>query len=233
MNDIDNDNDITVNENMIDENVNVNVKVVNENITLNMNTFDEQTFENILDNNLEQIDNSSEITTFASHLIKIENTVPKILIPDSLAPPKYININDKAHLIFIDSSLLNLLNEKNISELNEKYKLFFVNETHLHSFITNILSTDSKFVYPLVFVNFIRNYLQTEDKISFDPHELLKLRVWANQLRNEHGFKNKQTYYNQRELYIGYVICCEMIYYSLHHPTVTPTVTPTTITDKN
>ena len=151
-------------------------------------------------------------------VIPLENTVPKILVSNDA--PLYVNINDKACLMFVDKNnpeLMNLLNEKNISVLNEKYKLYIINESYLHSFIVNILNTDGKFVYPLVFVNFVKNSLQTNKKISFDRNELLKLRVWANQLRNEHGFvKKRQSRFTYRELFIAYTICCEMLHYCMY-----------------
>lgn len=145
----------------------------------------------------------------------LENVVSKIEI-DPTSSPLYINNGNKTFILFIDKtnpSLMKLLHNHDIHTLNEQHKIFLINEVFLHSLITNILKTDGKFVYPLVFVNFIKSSLQTNKKIVFEPDMMLRLRVWANQLRNEHRHNKIRNSFSHNELFIGYRICCEMLYH--------------------
>lgn len=153
----------------------------------------------------------------------IDNTIPKIIITNDT--PQFMNCGKDIYVIYIDNNdkiLLQLLRENKMNIINEKYKIFRINEYYLQSFINDVLSTDSKYVYPMVFVNFVKASLHTNKKISFDDDELLKLRVWSNQLRMTHGFNKYNSFktrnrtefhFNEIELYLGYRICCEILYY--------------------
>lgn len=144
----------------------------------------------------------------------MDNIVSRITI--STNEPLYASRDNKTFIMFVDKNdneQQRLLRDNDFKTLNTKFKIFSVNERHLNTLIKNIISTDSKFVYPLIFVNFIKSSFPTNKKIYFDSKELMKLRIWANQLRNEHGLHKKSNHYNTNELYLGYVICCEMLHY--------------------
>lgn len=153
----------------------------------------------------------------------IDNTIPKIIISNDT--PQFMNCGKDIYVIYVDHNdkiLLKLLRENKMNIINEKYKIFRINESYLQSFINDVLSTDSKYVYPMVFVNFVKVSLHTNKKISFDDDELLKLRVWSNQLRMAHGFNKYNSFkmgnrtefhFSEIELYLGYKICCEILYY--------------------
>lgn len=167
----------------------------------------------------EQLIDFSDITINKNKLSDkiIDNTIPKIIISNET--PRFMNYGKDTYVIYIDNDdafLLQLLKENKMNIINEKYKIFIINEYYLHSFINDVLNTISKYVYPMVFVNFVKASLHTNKKISFDENELLKLRVWSNQLRMTHEFgmiKRKELHFNETELYLGYKICCEMLYY--------------------
>lgn len=153
----------------------------------------------------------------------IDNTIPKITISNDT--PYFINSGKETYIIYIntkDKHLLQLVRENKMGIINEKYKIFKINEQYLYSFINDVLNTDSKYVYPMVFVNFVKVSLHTNKKISFDNDELLKLRVWSNQLRMTHGFesfnrsKRNRVQFKDIELYLGYKICCEILYYIIY-----------------
>ena len=153
----------------------------------------------------------------------IDNTIPKITISNDT--PHFINSGKETYIIYIntkDKRLLQLIRENKMGIINEKYKIFKINEQYLYSFINDVLNTDSKYVYPMVFVNFVKVSLHTSKKISFDNDELLKLRVWSNQLRMTHGFesfnrsKRNRVQFKDIELYLGYKICCEILYYIIY-----------------
>lgn len=153
----------------------------------------------------------------------IDNTIPKITISNDT--PHFINSGKETYIIYIntkDKHLLQLIRENKMGIINEKYKIFKINEQYLYSFINDVLNTDSKYVYPMVFVNFVKVSLHTSKKISFDNDELLKLRVWSNQLRMTHGFesfnrsKRNRVQFKDIELYLGYKICCEILYYIIY-----------------
>ena len=171
-----------------------------------------------------QLIDFSDVTISESKLSDkiIDNTIPKIIISNDT--PRFMNCGKDTYVIYIDNNdtfLLQLLKENKMNIINEKYKIFRVNEYYLHSFINDVLNTVSKYVYPMVFVNFVKASLHTNKKISFDENELLKLRVWSNQLRMAHGFKccsfgmtkRNKLHFDEIELYLGYKICCEILYY--------------------
>lgn len=72
----------------------------------------------------------------------------------------------------------------------------------------DIIKTEEKYVYPIVFVNFAKRYIHS-DNILFDKHKLFKLRIWSNQLRE--CFQNQN--YNEVD-YLAYIIGCKIIKYA-------------------
>lgn len=144
----------------------------------------------------------------------INNTIPKIKTSNNT--PKFIKHNNDTYIIYInhDNDNINqLFRDNKMNILNKTHKIFLVNLSCLHQFINDVLSTVSKYVYPVVFVNFIKSSVRTNKKISFDNDELLKLRIWSNQLRITHELKNNTKEFDNDVLYIGYTICCEILYY--------------------
>lgn len=144
----------------------------------------------------------------------INNTIPKIKMSNDT--PKFIKHNNDTYIIYInhDNDIINrLFRDNKMNILNRTYKIFLVNLSYLHQFIKDVLNTVSKYVYPVVFVNFIKSSVRTNKKISFDNDELLKLRIWSNQLRITYELKNNTKDFDNDVLYIGYTICCEILYY--------------------
>ena len=134
-----------------------------------------------------------------------ENTIPKIPTSNEIA--YFTNYGNSTFIMYIDNTnedIMYLVKNNKIIELNSKYKIYKINEQMLYSFIVDIINTEGKYVYPLVF-------------------ELLKLRIWANQLRLTYNKRTNQKFsYNDShalsdtEIYLGYKICCEMLHYVLY-----------------
>ena len=144
----------------------------------------------------------------------INNTIPKIKTSNDI--PKFIKRNNDTYIIYIstDNDIINqLFRDNKMNILNKSYKIFLVNLSCLNQFINDVLNTVSKYVYPVVFVNFIKSSVRTNKKISFDNDELLKLRIWSNQLRITYDLKNNAKEFDNDILYMGYMICCEILYY--------------------
>lgn len=72
----------------------------------------------------------------------------------------------------------------------------------------NIIKTEEKYVYPIIFVNFAKLYIYS-DNILFDKHKLFKLRIWSNQLRECFQKQN----YSEAD-YLAYIIGCKIIKYA-------------------
>lgn len=160
-------------------------------------------------------DSQSECNLF------FENTIPKITMSNETA--HFTTDGKDTFVVYLDNNnveLFKLLKDNNFNELNFKHKIYKINDKYLNIFISNILNTEGKYVYPLVFVNFVKSSVRLNKRITFDDFELLKLRIWANQLRLIHNIdisleqpgKPKQQY-QDLELYIGYRICCELLHY--------------------
>jgi uncharacterized protein (UPF0216 family) len=92
------------------------------------------------------------------------NIIPIIECPE-IIPNKQILIENNTEVISYD---------------NEEY---YINKEALDRFYNDILSTESKYVYPLVFVKFAKR-ITNKNKIYFDDDELYKLRIQANYLRD-------------------------------------------------
>lgn len=153
-----------------------------------------------------------------------ENTIP--IIPTSNEIAYFTNYGNSTFIMYIDNTnedIMYLVKNNKIIELNSQYKIYKINEHMLYSFIVDIINTEGKYVYPLVFVNFVKTYTRSNKYISFDDDELLKLRIWANHLRLTYNKRTNQKFsYNDShvlsdtEIYLGYKICCEMLHYVLY-----------------
>lgn len=71
-----------------------------------------------------------------------------------------------------------------------------------------IIETKLKYVYPVVFSEFAKKYVN-DDEVKFDMRRLFKLRIWANQLRECH--RNGE---HNIEDYLTYMIGCKILKYS-------------------
>lgn len=149
--------------------------------------------------------------------IKYINCVPKIQVN-----PHIIISNNKQILIIDekDKPFITPLIETNFTELQKNYKLFWVNESHLSTIIQEIIQTTGKYVYPMIFVNYLKQSLSVNEKINFDNNLLLYIRIWANQIReiarqnnNRFSHSKQKPSNNSNIKYIGYKICCELLYY--------------------
>lgn len=158
------------------------------------------------------IDSIIDTTPINSNESFIENTIPKIKIKDET--PLYTMEHHAMYLTYIPNDsekLTNLFLNDDIAFLNKFYGIYKINEYNIKIFIDEVLATESKYVYPTVFVNFVKKELNTDKRITFDDNELLKLRVWSNQLRMIH---KPSTSISLDEIYIAYKICCEMLNYA-------------------
>lgn len=156
--------------------------------------------------------------------IKYINRVPKICINEY---ETIINRRNPNLFMFIDTILkkevLPILNSSS-NLLQQKYKLFWINQFHLNNLIQEIIQTTGKYVYPMIFVNYLKQSLSIDEKINFDNSLLLYIRIWSNQIReiarqyisnsNIHC-KSVESFIqtNSEVRYIGYKICCELLYY--------------------
>ena len=161
--------------------------------------------------------------------IKFINCVPKIHVNNysTLTHPSnssiIMYIDDK------DKSTVTSLIQSDDSTLQSIYKLFWVNESQLDTIISEIIQTTGKYVYPMIFVNYLKKSLNVNEKINFDNNLLLYIRIWSNQIRelahkitpalkpmphkqNKHITTNN-IIKDKSIRYIGYKICCELLYY--------------------
>lgn len=108
---------------------------------------------------------------------------------------------------------INLFNQQRFDILEKDYKIFWINEHVMNSFINDIVNTTGKFVYPMIFVNFIKLSLNVQTKIKLDNTFLFHLRIWSNQIRNLYQSqpKHKRIYTPIIKLY-SYNLCCEILY---------------------
>ena len=157
------------------------------------------------------------------HDAKYINCVPKIQVTD------FINISNGRDLLLVPISIIDAIRPilSNIHLLNHSKRLFYVNSYYMSILINDIIKTNGKYVYPMAFVNYLKQTLSINEKVNFDNELLLYLRIWSNQIR-EISNKNDITNYRfmpeyvsvncQAPLmrtitYIGYTICCELLYY--------------------
>lgn len=78
----------------------------------------------------------------------------------------------------------------------------------LNNLIKKIKQADGQFVSPIVFVDFIKRILSTNDHITLSQNLLFKVKLWSNQLRQE---AQKEKPNDKLIEYIGYVIACELL----------------------
>lgn len=164
--------------------------------------------------------NPSAQDTNASHGAKYINCVPKIQV----APYANLSTNRNILLVPIDEVESIQQIQSSIQMLNGSKRLFYVNPYHLSILINDIMKTNGKYVYPMTFVNYLKQTLSITEKVNFNNELLLYLRIWSNQIR-ELANKNNITEYkyslattsdltvNHKITYIGYKICCELLYY--------------------
>lgn len=119
-------------------------------------------------------------------------------------------------LAFVPNNLLTLFNNKQYDILEANHKIFWINEHHMDMLINDIINTTGKFVYPMIFVNFIKQSLNIKTKIKLDDSFLFYLRIWSNQLRDIYQSlpkyqRNKKIFTPSIKLY-AYNICCELLY---------------------
>ena len=153
--------------------------------------------------------------------IKYINCIPKIQYHE------YTQIihNDNSNIImFVDNDNPEFSNvpRLSLSYLQKQYKLFYVNNILLNNLIDSIIQTTGKYVYPMIFVNYLKQTFKINEKISFDNSLLLYLRIWSNQIRDIVSSNTNQTLSTESKnkiIYIGYKICCELLYYYkyVHH----------------
>lgn len=79
---------------------------------------------------------------------------------------------------------------------------------NLNKLKEKIVETKLKYVYPIVFVQFAKKYINKDD-IKFDDQKLFKLRIWANQLRDSYR-DNQQDVVD----YLTYIIGSKIIKYA-------------------
>jgi len=60
----------------------------------------------------------------------------------------------------------------------------YLNLELLDELQNNIMSSGHKFIYPLVYVNFAKRHKYMNKKINISPEQLMKLRLWSNQIRS-------------------------------------------------
>ena len=185
---------------------------------------------------------SQDATSNATMPVKYINCVPKIKLTkfETILVPVHQQPN--AHYIMlVDSSqfqqVQKLLSSKGVAYVQQYEKLFYILDKHLNTLINEIIQTNGKYVYPMIFVNYIKRELNTNDKVNFDNSLLLYLRIWANQIR-EISAKYRIEVFNldipikpsksastlldddgkpitphDAIKYIGYKISCELLYY--------------------
>ena len=155
---------------------------------------------------------------------KYINCVPKI----QTHPYKTITYSGNNHIfILLDSDDKDLSIKENMISTNsgllslqKQHKIFYVNEQNLSNLINEIIQTTGKYVYPMVFVNYLKQTLKINEKVNFDNTLLLNLRIWANQIRElssrysiDQYNCSDSTQAHEHITYIGYKICCELLYY--------------------
>lgn len=166
--------------------------------------------------------------------IKYINCVPKIQY-HKYKLVKYSDNNSLIMLIDLDNPELDKIQQLPVQYIQKQYKLFYVNEIILNNIINEIITTTGKYVYPMIFVNYLKQTLKINEKVNFDNSLLLYLRIWSNQIRelscqdtsnsSNNGTSTSSStngiFITDKMRYIGYRICCELLYYYkyIHHST--------------
>jgi hypothetical protein len=119
------------------------------------------------------------------------NIIPIIEVPERI-PEKQILIANNIEVISYD---------------DEEY---YINKEAFDKFFNDIILTESKYVYPLVFVKFAKK-ITNKNKIYFNDDELYKLRIQANYLRD----LSQNDINNNRDEYICFQLAKETVKQSL------------------
>lgn len=172
----------------------------------------------------------SHITTPDQQDIKYINCVPKI---QSTA---FMNLSTSKSLLLVPLDELSSIRsmQSNTQALNYSKRLFYINPYYMSTLINDIIKTNGKYVYPMVFVNYLKQTLAINEKVNFNNELLLHLRIWSNQIRElsnkhniaEYKFSHEYVTDNMPDecmpshvdimrniTYIGYRICCELMFY--------------------
>lgn len=144
------------------------------------------------------------------------NRIPKLKAPLNFKPHYIYETND-AKIIYIpddNEDAKKLLDAKDFTMLENKYQLYAVNERHMETLLNSIIGTTGRYVYPMIFVNFIKSSLDIKTKIIIPEEHLLKYRVWSNQIRElSHESKAKRSpVFNPKIKELGYQLCCELLH---------------------
>ena len=163
------------------------------------------------------------------------NRIPKLSTPLNFKP-QYIMSGDSVEIIYIPANNVDaqkLLNSANFEELESKYQLYKVNEKHMEILLNSIITTTGRFVYPIIFVNFIKSSLNVKTKINIPEEQLLKYRVWANQIRefNHHNKSRHSAVFDPKVKALGYQLCCELLHDYSHSVFVLSSTWPTLSSD--
>lgn len=183
-----------------------------------LNTSTNNTSDSEIEDLLEELTTDSSVS---SNQIKYINRVPKINVNNYSI---ITNPNNKRLSIYVDNTdkpiIKSLLN--NSAQLQNKHKLYWVDEQQLTTLIRDIIQTTGKYVYPMIFVNYLKQSLSINEKINFDNNLLLYIRIWSNQIReiarqsSSLSLLHNQIIHNHDIRYIGYKICCELLYYYMN-----------------
>ena len=146
-------------------------------------------------------------------MVKYINCVPKVSI----------NVHNtytrNGYVLIIDDQYKDIISPTN-KNIEHKYKTYWVNIQYLNTLMHDILDTTGKYVYPMIFVNYIKQEKKVNTKIKFNNDLLLYIRIWSNQMRElsrKAIAKHKPNLYNSDIMYICYKICCELLYYYNTH----------------
>lgn len=148
---------------------------------------------------------------------KYINCIPKIHIT------QYVNLSLNHNILLVPFDMIQYISPllTDLNTLNHTYHLFHVNINNLKTLLSEIIHTTGKYVYPMVFVNYLKHSLSIREKMNFNNELLLRLRVWSNQIRELAQRQNLTEYTYTPDLitnsdtitYIGYHICCALMYY--------------------
>lgn len=176
--------------------------------------------DNEIEDLLEDLTNDSTTNDSTNTHIKYINRVPKITVNEYST---FTHPTNKHLMLLIDNdnkqAIVPLLTDS--LRLQNEHKLFWIDEQQLSTLIHDIIQTTGKYVYPMIFVNYLKQSLSINEKINFDNNLLLYIRIWSNQIRElARQFTTSKIkpihmriQSNPDIRYIGYKICCELLYY--------------------
>lgn len=65
--------------------------------------------------------------------------------------------------------------------------------TNLESLFESIITTNSRYVYPIIYTTFVKHELNTTGIIRFSDNDLDVIRTWSNQIRELYSVDNRET----------------------------------------